>query len=102
MGNQETLAQQPLDKRLDIFIVRKSPARASQFEGCFRGGRQNGPFIQEIPYGYSGQKGAKQKRDAKPLGPLGLGDRRRFGQWSLNKDVDPSILSHKEENTMAT
>ncbi|GAC1388776.1 MAG: hypothetical protein NVSMB38_00290 [Ktedonobacteraceae bacterium] len=37
------------------------------------------------------------KRDPKPLGPLGLGDGSRFGQWSLHRDVDPSILPEKEQ-----
>src|SRR5439155_2308324 len=90
-------AHQPLDKRLDIFIVRKLEARAGKLEGCFRGERQNGLFIQEISDGHRGQKGAKWKRDTEPLGPLGLGDRSRFGQWSLHRDFDPSILSQKEQ-----
>src|SRR4029077_7572438 len=84
-------------KRLDIFVVRKLPARASKPEGCFRCERQNGPFIQEISDGHRGQKGAKLKSDAKPLGPLCLGHGSRFGQWSLHRDFDPSILSEKEQ-----
>src|SRR5260370_12583694 len=96
MRNQQILAHQPLDKRLDIFIVRKLEARAGKREGCFRGERQNGPLIQEIADGHRGQKGAMLKRDAKPLGPLGLVDRSRFGQWSLHRDSVPSLLPYTE------
>src|SRR5436190_375910 len=59
--------------------------------------KERNALIQEISDGHRAQKGARGKRDTEPLGPLGLGDRSRFGQWSLHRDVDPSILLEKEQ-----
>ena len=44
------LRQEHVQVRLYTVVVRKLKAGASKTEGCFRGERQHGLFIQEIPF----------------------------------------------------
>src|SRR5947209_9842142 len=66
-------------------------------KGCFRGKRQNSLFIQKAFDGEKRQKGAEEKRDSQPLGPLRLGYRNCSGQWPLHRDFELVMLFEKEQ-----
>ena len=94
--DQHMLANQALNKGLNILIVRDRPAGVSQMKGCLRGQGQERLLIQQALNGECGQKSAERKRDPEPLGPFGLSHRGRSGQRSLYRNMQPVVPLEKE------